>query len=180
MPGMIKTFAHWYWLADDGRIFSSKALAIVPADDPDYLAWRAAAEPDPWPRDADGEQTLDIMGRALLPYGIIVGLLAYAADKRWRKEVGGINAGGVPVATDDRSKQMLMGARLAADADPTFTTPWVGSDNTVYQLTAPQIIGVSNLVLQHVATCFGIYAAMSEGIANNTITTRAQIDAAFA
>ncbi len=35
-------------------------------------------------------------------------LVAYAADKRWRVETGGISVGGIDVATDDRSKLMIM------------------------------------------------------------------------
>lgn len=41
-------------------------------------------------------------------------LLSYAADKRWQVETGGLVIGGVPVATDDRSKIMIIGARVKA------------------------------------------------------------------
>jgi hypothetical protein len=107
-------------------------------------------------------------------------LLAYAANKRWQKEVGGITVSGVPVATDDRSKQMIMGARIAADADPDFTTPWVGADGDVYPLTAQEVIGVSNAVLAHVASCFATFASVSANIENETITSDDEIDTAFA
>lgn len=107
-------------------------------------------------------------------------LPAYAADKRWQKEVGGIIFNGVPIATDDRSKQMIMGARVAADADANFTTPWVGVDGNVYPLDAQSIIAISNAVLQHVANCFSIFASVKAQIDSNTITTTQQIDEAFA
>ncbi|MDU8502973.1 hypothetical protein RYB01_27840, partial [Pseudomonas syringae] len=51
-------------------------------------------------------------------------LLVYAADKRWRVETGGIVVGGMSVATDDRSKLMITGARVKADKDAAFTTNW--------------------------------------------------------
>ena len=39
-------------------------------------------------------------------------LRAYAADKRWRVEVGGITINGVSVPTDDRAKLLLFGAAM--------------------------------------------------------------------
>jgi hypothetical protein len=42
----------------------------------------------------------------------------YAATKRLEEETSGITVGGVPIATDDRSKIMIIGARVAAAADP--------------------------------------------------------------
>jgi len=107
-------------------------------------------------------------------------LIAYAADVRWRKETGGIALGGVPVATDDRSKQMIMCARIAADASTDFTTPWVGTDGQVYPLSAVQVIAISNAVLAHVSVCFAIFASVKNEIVAGTITTFADIDAAFA
>lgn len=107
-------------------------------------------------------------------------LIAYAADARWRKEVGGIIVGGVPVATDDRSKQMILGARLAAEADSGFTTPWVGSDGSINTLNAAQVVAISNAVLAHVAGCFATFATVKADIDTGDITTREEIDAAFA
>lgn len=106
-------------------------------------------------------------------------LIAYAKDARWKKEVGGIFVSGVPIATDDRSKQMLIGARVAADADPNFSTEWSGADDQIYPLTAEQLIGISNAVLAHVATCFGIFANVKSQIDAETVTTPEQVDAAF-
>lgn len=109
-----------------------------------------------------------------------VNLVTYAENKRWKKEVGGIYLNGIPIATDDRSKQMILGARVAADGDPDFTTPWVGADGAVYPLDAAAVIAVSNAVLSHVAACFAIYATVKADIDGGTIATTAQIDAAFA
>lgn len=114
------------------------------------------------------------------PPPVPVDLTAYAANARWVKETSGITVGGVAVATDDRSKQMVMGARIAADADGNFTTQWVASDGSISTLTAPQIIAISDAVLAHVAACFAKYADVKPQIDGGTITTPAQIDAAFA
>jgi hypothetical protein len=107
-------------------------------------------------------------------------LVAYAADKRWRKEVGGITLAGIPLATDDRSKIMIMGARLAASDDPDWTTVWHGADGQAYPLNAASMIAISNAVEAHVNATFAQFADVRAGIAAGTITTTAEIDAALA
>lgn len=172
---------NWYWLASDGRVYSSAAQSTVASNDAAFGEWKGAGNrPTLWPSDAAGNQTNDALQAVLNDYGLFVDLVAYAADRRWRKEIGGITVSGVPVATDDRSKQMIMGARIAADKDANFSTPWVGADGNVYTLTGAQVIGISDAVLTHVATCFATFASVKQQVAAGTITTRDQVDAAFA
>lgn len=73
-------------------------------------------------------------------------LVAYASNARYAKEIGGIVVADVPVATDDRSKQMILGARVAADVDPD-ATQWVGADGIIYPITAAAMIMISNAVM---------------------------------
>lgn len=189
MMMMVDVYNH-YWLIAGVGIYSSKSNTIIDASDPDYVAWlNVWREPSPVASEAD-------LKAALLPYHTVPEWLfnadsfiqpaagvytksqlkAYSADARWRKEQGGITFGGLPIATDDRSKQMVLGARVAANADPEFTTKWAG----VYPLTAQQVIAISNAVLEHVSSCFEIFGTVSSGIDDGTITTLEQIDAAFA
>ncbi len=50
--------AAWYWLADDGRLFSSAASALIQASDAGYVAWLAdGTRATSWPRDTTGAQT---------------------------------------------------------------------------------------------------------------------------
>ncbi len=105
-------------------------------------------------------------------------LTAYAADKRWRAETGGMTVGGMPIATDDRSKQMIIGARIAADADANWSTPWVAADGSIVTVDAATMIAISNAVLAHVGACFAIYAEVKADIEAGTVTTTAEIDAA--
>lgn len=107
-------------------------------------------------------------------------LLAYAADARWRREVGGITVSGVPIATDDRSKVMIVGARVAAEADPGWSTIWHGADGQIYPINAAAIIAISAAVEAHVNSGFATFAEVKADIEAGTITTRAEIDAAFA
>lgn len=108
-----------------------------------------------------------------------VDLAAYTAARRWQKEVGGISVAGVAVATDDRSKMMIMGARLKAAADPGFSTGWKIAGGGFVRLGAAELIAISDAVLAHVDACFAIEAALLSAIAAGTITTTAGIDAAF-
>lgn len=109
-----------------------------------------------------------------------VDLVAYAADARWRKEVGGIVIGGIPVATDDRSKAMIIGARVAAQADPDWTTVWHGTDGGAYPLNAASMLAISNAVEAHVNGTFATFAIVKADIDAGKITATAEIDAAFA
>lgn len=173
---------NWYWLIgnDIDRVFSSERASYIPVDDAAYTSWLARGN---FPTPTDTEEELIAYLAPRLPDLVLLfprGLLAYAPIARWRKETGGIVVGGVPVATDDRSKQMILGARLAAEADSGFTTPWVGSDGSINTLNAAQVIAISDAVLAHVAGCFATFAAIKADIDTGDITTREEIDAAFA
>lgn len=180
--------ADWYWWADDGRLYASARQSLIDHDDADYIAWsETPALPTRWPTDDAGEQTdaalaavLAHHGRALFPVPLKDRLTAYAADTRWRKETGGITVAGVPVATDDRSKQMIIGARVAADADADWTTQWVGAGGVVYPVDATAIVAISNAVQAHVNACFATFAGVKAEIEAGTIISAAEIDAAFA
>lgn len=107
-------------------------------------------------------------------------LQEYAAAKRWEKEVGGIVVNGLTVATDDRSKTMISGARVAAMANPDFTTAWKGSGGEFVPLDASAVVAISDAVLAHVSNCFAIEAQVLADIEAGAIATVEQIDAAFA
>lgn len=106
-------------------------------------------------------------------------LFEYAAQKRWEKEVGGITVNGAPVATDDRSKLMIVGARIKADTDPSFTTQWKGPDGSFIALNAAAIITISDAVLEHVNNCFAIEDQVLSDITAGVITTTTEIDTVF-
>lgn len=109
-----------------------------------------------------------------------VDLAAYAAAKRYAVENGGIKVNGIAIATDDRSKIMLIGARLKAQANPAFTTAWKDDTGVFRPLDAAEIIAVSDAVLAHVDASFAKLSAVLPKIAAGAITTPAGVDAAFA
>lgn len=108
-----------------------------------------------------------------------IDLVAYAADARWRKEGGGIVVAGIPVATDDRAKLMITGARVAAMADPAWTTTWHGTDGNSYPVDAAAMVAISDAVQAHVNATFATFAAVKAAIDAGEITTADQVDAAF-
>lgn len=107
-------------------------------------------------------------------------LIAHAAQRRWEKEVGGITLSGLVIYTDDRSKIMISGARVAAEADPNFTTQWKGADGSFVTLDAAMIVAISNAVSTHVSNCFALEAQVLAQIEAGTLMTAVEIDAAFA
>jgi hypothetical protein len=120
-------------------------------------------------------------GNTIPPYvPSAIDLNAYTATKRWEREVGGIVVGGLDVATDDRSKIMISGARMKADKDPAFTAQWKCPDGSFITLDAATIIHASDAVLDHVNDCFSIEADVLAAIGDGSISTTAEVDAAFA
>lgn len=107
------------------------------------------------------------------------GLRQHAAQQRWKKEVGGIKLNGLVIHADDRSKIMISGARVAAEANPNFTTQWKGADGSFVTLNAVMIVAISNAVSNHVSNCFALEAQVISQIEAGTITTTTEIDAAF-
>lgn len=170
----------WYWRADDGRIFSAPAEALVADTDPDFVAFSAVATPHAWPRDAADQQTDEALQALLLPHNKFVSLATYTADVRWRKEQGGITlSSGMPIKTDDRAQAKINGTRIVAQGNASLTTQWHAADGTYYPMTSAQLLTMSDELQTHINNCFDISSQTLAGIADGSITTRQQIDAAF-
>jgi hypothetical protein len=166
----------WYWIVagDTSKAWSSASAGYVDIDDVAYAAWLGAGG---GPTRIGSLAELAEVFAVQYPGGM---LLTYAADLRWRKETGGITVGGVPILTDDRAQLKVAGARIGADADPEFTTVWDGADGGSYPIDAATVIAISNAVLAHVNECFKTYSTIKGDIDAGTITTREDIDTAFA
>ncbi|MEN5297536.1 DUF4376 domain-containing protein [Brucella sp. TWI559] len=104
----------------------------------------------------------------------------YLAAKRWEKEVGGIEVNGLFVATDDRSKMMISGARVAAESNLEFATQWKTATGDFLMVDAASIIAVSDAVLDHVARCFAVEAAITADLQSGADFSIADIDEIFA
>ncbi|MFG1429163.1 DUF4376 domain-containing protein [Roseixanthobacter glucoisosaccharinicivorans] len=60
----------WYWIADDGRIYSSARQITVAESDSDYVSWTEKSRATRWPCDEDGHQTDSSLAEVLSTYGI--------------------------------------------------------------------------------------------------------------
>lgn len=193
-----------YVLAPDGVVVAYPySFGRLRADNPDVSfprdiddAWLAAqgihkvepvARPPSHPAKIVSEGTPDLVEgvwtqvwtEADAPVPTKAQLVDYAKLRRWKKEIGGIVFAGIPIATDDRSQQKIIGARVAADADPQWSTVWNGSDNGLYPVNATAMVAISTAVHDHVNSCFTVYAAVISDIESGAITTYAEVEGAF-
>ncbi len=106
-------------------------------------------------------------------------LAAYAATVRFAREVGGIVLGAERVKTDRESQALIAGAHALALAEPDELVDFKGQDGWV-QVTSAGMILIGLAVGRHVRDCFRRESMVAAGIADGSITTRAQVDAAFA
>ncbi|GHE51057.1 hypothetical protein GCM10019059_07820 [Camelimonas fluminis] len=102
-------------------------------------------------------------------------LLAYAADKRWRVETGGITVSGVPVATDRESQSLITGAHAYVQTNPGVTIKYKSGAEFV-DLDAATVTALATAVAAHVQACFASEADVAAAIADDTITTTQQVD----
>jgi hypothetical protein len=185
---------NWYWIVGEqtDRVYSSKSNSYVPVDDPDYVAFlESGSKPSPIATEAEIWPCVSVFMDPALFNGTTFAqpapdsyskdqLLAHAHAKRWHKENGGTELDGMPISTDDRSKILIDGQRIAAEADSSWTTIWHGADGKLYPVNATKMIAISDALNAHVRACFTTYARLSDDIAAGKITTLKQIEAAFA
>lgn len=108
-----------------------------------------------------------------------VDLVAYSAQKRWEKETGGIEVNGQMIDTTRESQAMITGAYAYSQANPPETIQFKAASGWV-TLDAPTMAAIATAVGAHVQACFALEASVASQIANGTITTTSEIDAAFA
>lgn len=121
----------------------------------------------------------ELVGKPV-PDGVI-DLVAYAAAKRYEVETGGIVVNGAPVATDRGSQTMIANA-LSYVVNSGAASVSYKSPAGFVTLTAEQIKAVGLAVGAHVQACFKAEDDVDAALHASppTITTLAQVDAAFA
>lgn len=130
-----------------------------------------------WQRQADGSF---VDARVAAGFGPAE-LLSYAADARWRIEVGGTTWSGFPVATDDRSKTLVSGELQAIDLGVRQDgEPFKFADGTFRPLSNADMQAVAVAMRGHVKRTFGALYAVGAAIAAGTVTDRSGVDAALA
>jgi len=108
-----------------------------------------------------------------------IDLVAYAADKRWRVETGGITVNGAEIRTDEKSQNRVSGAALLALSDPDLTTiDWEAQPGEWVTVDAATMKVIGIAVGRHVQACFTTLRAVQNDIANGILTTVDEIEAA--
>jgi hypothetical protein len=108
-------------------------------------------------------------------------LKPYAAAVRYAKEIAGCMVGGVTYPSDRETQAKLTAAALFAQVDNTQTFQWKLADGSFSAtLSAAEMIAVAAAVGGYVNACFAEEAEVVAEIDAGTITTREEIDAAFA
>lgn len=141
--------------------------AFVP-DDPAnndfqaYQAWLAAGnEPEPY---------------TLPP----VDLAAYAADKRWQRETGGIVSPIYGALYTDRETRAIIGQMILSFDLGLITGPINFKTAAGFSaIDRTTLAAIATEIAAHVQAAFDTEAFVLGGIADSNITTPAEIDAAF-
>lgn len=104
-------------------------------------------------------------------------LAAYAAQRRWEVETGGVEVAGNTVATDRESQALINGAFNLVNAMP---QPIQFKAAGGFVTLAPEdVVGIAIAVGQHVQACFAKEAEVLAGIDDGSISSVADVDAAF-
>jgi len=175
---------NWFWIADDNRVFGSQTQTISDNADPDYLAWTEAGNlPTVWPRDAAGNQTVESLQEVLTPYDIFIDLVAYAANARYRHASGGLTVSSIsaiPFYSDPVARNTLANAYEHVKSMPGSSIDWKLSDGSFVTLDEAALSAAVTAMSTFVQSCFTCESETQDNIGSGTITTHAQVDAAFA
>lgn len=188
----------WYWAVGGSttQVYSSARNIYVPVSDEAYVAWVAAhggnavpisAEAEIWPYVSAPPRSLPdwlfdgtTFAQPTETTFTAAQLKAYAASVRFNKETGGFTFGGKPIVTTRESQGQITAAYNMAVHDSTYTANWKAADGSFTVLDATTIIAMAVAVGNFVSSTFSTEGNVAGQIDAGTITTTAQVDAAFA
>lgn len=111
------------------------------------------------------------------PEQLKAALIAYAENKRWRVETGGILVGGRAISTDRDSQALIAGAKALADEEPEELVDFKAASGWV-QIDAVAVRAIALAVGRHVRACFRIERLVWDAIDAGTLTSTEEVDAA--
>lgn len=101
--------------------------------------------------------------------------LSALAAYRYEKETGGLTLpNGMQVATDDRSKTLIVGARVNTVDNPELLTDWKAETGWV-QIDAATVAYIATAIADHVRSCFIVEKGHYEAI--DALTDHLDVDA---
>lgn len=169
----------WYWLREDGAIYSSEKGAVIAQSDAEYSAWAGTGQrATPWPKDADGSQTMASL-QAVLPDGVYASLDDYAAKVLADAQAAGVEVAGTHVPTDLDSQSRLTNAYTFATVSEDDTVTYVDANGPV-SLTVAAAKARIKAIGQHMKACTAMAEQVRANIAANKIRAKSGVDKAFA
>jgi hypothetical protein len=187
----------WYWVVagDSSLVYNSRRnIYVDPATDSDYGTWVTNTGASPIAAANEGEiwyyvqnvwpawyfdTTTGKMSQPAIGAYYKGQLNNYNGVDRFAKVNGGMVAAGIPVKTDDYSRNLMQGGNQLAIANPDFHTKWFGSDGNFYDVDAAQMIEMATTVGDHTNTCYTVFQDVADKIVTNVITTPDEIDAEY-
>ena len=157
---------------EESSRFSARLHAIAPEA---AIVWDGAAVVVPEAYAAAAQQ---VMAAPLTASA--AELLAYAAAKRYEREIAGTTLNGLPIRTDRETRSALVEAKAAVGEDPAWTTDWKLSNGQWLTVNAALLTQIITAVAAHRKAWFAKEKQVAVAIDAGTITTPAEIDAAFA
>lgn len=133
--------------------------------------------------DTEARTVTRVAGIEPLPPPSVDDLLAHAAQRRWEVETGGITVAGAPIRTDEKSQNKITGAVILLDKDQALDeVDWEAQPEVWVTADRATMEAVGLAVGRHVQACFSALRQIQAAIRATppTITTLAEIDAAFA
>jgi hypothetical protein len=171
---------NWYWLADDTRVYASGRQLTINSADPEYVEWATSMQPSEWPRDEVGNQTAAVMQEVMSQYGLTVDLYYYAAKVRGEKENTGISAQGVLLPSDVATQAQVSAAYTQSLDDAAATYSGRLADGSFVLMSGAQLATYNAALTTYHQACINCESDTADAIDLGTITTREQVDAAFA
>lgn len=110
-------------------------------------------------------------------------LLLYAAQRRWLAEISGVNVAGIPLNTQDRDQSKIGQLKQAFDNGtlPNATpVNFFDATGAVHAVDAVAATAIYQGIVDFVQNTYAVAANMVAGINIGSITTRKEIDAAYA
>jgi hypothetical protein len=107
-------------------------------------------------------------------------LLAYNGTARANRASGGVTVTGLPYWSDPVARNAVTSAHDYAVANPGHITDWKLADGTFTQLNEVQLANVLQQMATFVQSCFTCESNNQTAINGGSMTSYAQIDAAFA
>jgi len=189
-------FADHYWIIGGSinEVYSSKRNARVPLTDAEYVAWRDSHAYDGTPISDEAELASVLRPQKILPEWLFNApsfiqpspgtyddpqLEAYAADANIRKQASGIVVNGQPFATDAMTRSSLNSAHIYTQTNAAATFSWKLPDGSFITLDKAGVDQLHACVTEYAQNCWACEDNTKAAIAADTITTLAEIDAAF-